>query len=253
MRVFFKFMLLPTLAVFALAASMAMNFISNPQLLVIFGYICLFVEIFILNISIYNANNAKPIIKLVDYDFEIKDWKNHPPSVCAYVDINNEPKEGSLNDVNSLGVFPTVIWKDENDEVVDKNHGRWFIPNEDQVGAIPLQTVDLDANGLPRRLHFTYNTSQNMVLQSFYRTSDNKIDAKQRGEPRGYYITIFLKDKRTTKAEFHFRITPIDTEAWPHYALRLEQLNGEKGKVIGVKKFDLAVLHNYEKEQGITK
>ena len=198
-------------------------------------------------------SSGKPIIKLVDFGFEIKAWNNGPPSVCAYIDVTNEPKEGSLNDVNSLGVYPTITWTDENSYLVEENHGRWFIPNEDKTGAIPLQTVDLDANGLSRRLHFTYSISQNMVLQSLYRTSDNKIDSKQRGEQRGYYITIDLKDKRTSKAKFFFRIVPFDTEAWPHYALRLEQIDRMKGKVIRVKEFNLLELHKYEKEQGLVK
>jgi hypothetical protein len=211
MQAFLKFWLLPILAVLALAANMAMNFFDNPQALILFAFACLFIEIIILNLSITNMNNAKPIIKLADFGFEIKTWKDGPPSVCAYIDVNNEPKEGSVNDVNSLGVFPTIVWTDEHGDMIDKNHGRWFIPNEDQIGAIPLQTVDLDANGLPRRLHFTYTIFQNMVLQSFYRTNDNKNNAKQRGETRGYLITIFLKDKKTSKAEFYFRVAPLST------------------------------------------
>lgn len=252
MRDVLKYGLLPTLGVLLLVAGMAMNFTDNPQTLIVLGFACLFVEILILNLSIFNMNNARPVIKLVDFGFEIKTWKKGPPSVCAYIDVNNEPKDGALNDVNSQGVFPLIVWTDEHGDVVDKNNGRWFIPNEDQEGAIPLLTVDLDANGLARRLHFTYNISQNLVLQSFYRTQDGKNDAKQRGSPQGYDITISLKDKRTSKAEFYFRIAPVSPEAWPHYALRLERRDGKQGKVVDVKKFDLAELHRYEKEQGLT-
>ena len=251
MRDILKYWLLPILAVLLLVASMAMNFIGSPQILVWFGYVCLFIEILILNLSISNMNNAKPVIKLVDFGFEIKTWKNGPPSVCAYIDVNNEPKEGSLNDVNSLGVFPVIVWTDEHGDDIDRNSGRWFIPNEDQEGAMPLLTVDLEANGLPRRLHFTYNVSQNMVLQSLYRTNDNKNETKQRGSSRGYDITISLKDKRTSKAEFYFSIAPVATEAWPNYALRIELIDRKKGKVMDVRKFDLVELHRYEKEQGL--
>jgi hypothetical protein len=206
-----------------------------------------------LNLSISNMNNAKPVIKLVDFGFEIKTWKDSLPSLCAYIDVNNEPKEGSLNDVNSLGVFPVIVWIDEHGDVVDRNNGRWFIPNEDQEGAIPLLTVDLEANGLPRRLHFTYNVSQNMVLQSFYRTNDNKNETKQRGSSRGYDVTITLKDKRASKTELHFRVAPVTTEVWPYYALRMERIDKERGKVVEVRKFDLADLHKYEKEQGLVR
>jgi hypothetical protein len=253
MKSLLKFWVLPFFAGLALAISMAMNFIESTKILIIFGYVCLIIEIVILNISINNSNNAKPVIKLMDFGFEIKTWKENPPSVCAYIDVLNEPKEGSYNDVNSMGVFPTIVWTDEHGEVVDKNNGRWFIPNEDMVGAIPLQTVDLDANGLPRRLHFTYNITQNMVLQSFYRTNDNKNEVKQRGETRGYHITISLKDKKSSKAEFYFRVAPYNTEAWPYSAIRIEQLDKPNGKVVRAKKFDLADLSRYEKENELVK
>jgi hypothetical protein len=228
-----------------------MNFIVDPNLVIWAGFVCLLIPIFLLNKEIVDARNEKPIIKLKDFGFEIKEWKDSRPSVCAYIDVINLPKSSTINDVNSRGVYPTITWVDRNGDTT-QNNGRWWIPNEDQEGAVGQLFVDLDANGLPRRLHFTYSIMQNLGLQALWRSADNKMQIKLRANAP-YEIKIFLKDKSLSEATFFFRITTIQPETWPNFLIRFQQLDKSNGKVLGTRNFDLAELHRFEKEKGYEK
>lgn len=228
-----------------------MNFIIHPTYLIWAGFVCLLIPIILLNKDISDARNAKPIIKLKSFGFEIKEWIDSRPSVCAYIDVYNTPKTDAINDVNSKSVYPTITWIDRNADVT-VNNGRWWIPNEDQVGARDQIYVDLDANGSPRRLHFTYSIMQNMGLQALWRTEDNKMQIKLRSNDP-YDITIFLKDNSLSEATFYFRVTTTHPESWPHFSLRIQQLNKKNGKVLETRDFDLIELHRFEKEQGHVK
>jgi hypothetical protein len=251
MRTFLLYWASPILAALLIIGDAMTNFAGSYLTYAAFGV--LFIGIIAQNLSIYQREHSRPIINFIDFGFEEKEWspKFGPPSVCAYIIVNNKPKKDSLNDANSRGVYPTIIWTDEHGEIVDKNNGRWFIPGKDQEGGgMSLLTVDLDANGLPRKLHFTYTVSNNLVLQSLWRDEDNHTNTKQRGSALGYEIKIALEDKQTTKVEYYFKVAPVHKENWPHYALRLDRLNKEKGKIIETKTYDLFDLHRFEKEKG---
>jgi len=193
--------------------------------------------------------NSKPIIKLIDYGFEIKGWENGQYTVNAYLDLSNQPKEGSINDVNSKGVYPFIVWTNEHGKEIDNNCGRWGIPNEDKLHTkiSDLQTVDLDANGKPRRLYFTTglyfpsDNNQSKKLYSWWRSLDGYNHSKIIIDSPTYVI-VDLKDNRTSTARFRFKIEHSSN------GLTMERINNKK-QVIGSKKFDYAEFLKYEKKE----
>lgn len=207
----------------------------------------MFLQVGVLAWDNWAMKNAKPIIKLKDFGFEIKRLADKPWSVCAYVDVYNEPKEKAVNDVNAIGVYPNITWVDEHKDTVDENNGRWFYADEDKAGVDKLLSADLEASGKPRRLHFTYSVNQDMTLHSLWRKENGEDEAKRHGSQFGYYVKIHLKSTNNAKAEFYFQIKFKDTEAWPYQALRLERLDKENG-VVDFKTFDFLCLHNWEEQ-----
>lgn len=208
--------------------------------------ILLLIEIAFNEVELSNLKNSKPNIVLKDFGFEIKQWQLFSNTVCAYIDVANEPKENSSGNTNSDGLTATIIWTDEKENVLDTNKGRWFIPNEDQHGAIKLQMVDLGANGLKRRLHFTLSTLETRILQSFWRTEDNKNASMPRMATNGVHISISLTDNQNTKVNFYFLIIPEKSQEGE--VLIIKNLSTKNGKVIKTKTFAFKELEKFNRE-----
>ena len=230
-----------------------LNF-AGSEYLTYAAFIILFLGVILTNISIYKRENSKPIIKLLDFGFDIKELgSGHPPAVCAFMIVNNQPKKDSLNDVGSTGVNPTVRWIDEHGDSDNPNRGRWFYTSDEQKRMMDseLLTANLDANGMPRKLHFSYTVSKDWQIQSLWRTESNKIETRKKGSAQGYTIEINLKDKQLSDVAFYFKIARTSTSYYPEYELRLDRLDRKDGKVMDTKKFDLKKLHEFEKEKGL--
>jgi hypothetical protein len=208
--------------------------------------VCVGVAIFVREFELRSIKNAKPIIKLKGFGFEIKTWKKGPQpyTVEAFIDIYNEPKKGAL-DASAVGVYPTIVWDDESGQEVDRNHGRWWIPNEDQEGAMVLQKVDLEANGMSRRLHFASSNTQSKEIEAVSRAPDRHTERRIHRTSKSFKIKIFLRDNKNTTAEFAFRISLYDIDKSPTTALRLEWLDK---KPIERKEFDINELEKFVRD-----
>jgi hypothetical protein len=252
------------LAILSLGVSMAYEILTNnlPNfedipwgIWAFIGFI--FIQTVVLIWDNWRINNSKPLIKLKDFDFEVKHLaKNMPWAVCAYIDVYNEPKDYAINDVNAYGVYPTITWIEKHTgDIKDENNGRWFYADEDKknLGANKLLKADLEASGEPRRLHFTYSTTQSFALESLWRTPDNKNETKKRMSETGYDITILLRSNNGGEEKLYFYITPTTTEAWPFAALRCARLDEKTNEEVSVKYYDLKNLHDWEKQHPIDK
>jgi hypothetical protein len=205
----------------------------------------LVLEIGFLQFKLARIDDARPNIVLKDFGFEEKIWPIGFYTVCAYIVIANEPQKPGQTIANSEQILANIQWFDADKQLVESNPGRWFIPSADQDGAIKLQTVDLPANGLKRRLHFTYSDVQKMQIESLWRTEDGGKNTKTRGNDSGYYISISLRDNQSSSVNFHFRITPQSKEAWPNKGLRLQLLNSQFGKPVETMNYDFRDLQKF--------
>ena len=195
--------------------------------------------------------NAMPIIKLKNFGFEIKQWVKYPPAVCAYIDVYNDPKKGTAKDLTAKNVYARILWVDDTGKKVDENSGRWFYPNEDQdkLGAISLQTVDLGASGHARRLHFTWSSLQQKLIKLFWRADDKKMMMRQHTTSSSgvYKITICLRDNLGATAEFSFRLSLYQIDMYHTVALRIESLDKNEN-TIEKREFDFNELNKFSGE-----
>lgn len=188
----------------------------------------------------------KPKITLNDFGFERKHWTDRTHTVNAYIDISNQPQKGS---VNFKGLYPTIVWKNNQGNEVDKNNGRWAIPNEDRnkMKVTDMQSVDLDANGQPRRLYFTTDNREGK-LYSWWRSWDGH-DKSQLITDSPAYVVIELQDKQALTARFRFKISHSED------SIAIERVNNKNRPISSSKEFkyeegkELSTESNTEKKR----
>lgn len=156
---------------------------------------------------------SKSRIKVADFGMDEKKF-NSVVYYGVYVDFNNKPHENAT-DANSTNVYATIEWRDKSNKIVSTNPGRWFIPNDDikKTGSVGLQTVDLPASGLPRRLHFSVIKPKTNYFFLFWRTVDNLTRINQLKD-NFYTIKITLRDDSGSKCECEFEIRMVKGKKW---------------------------------------
>lgn len=187
------------------------------------------VGLFIIGVLFYlvrleNTPREKAVLKLKDFGFETKRWEDNTYTANAYIDVSSPS-------VSFINTYPTITWTNEQDAQVDENNGRWFISNEDRIRITTdaLLSVDLEANGKPRRLHFTTNNKERK-LYSWWRSPDGYNKSKLITDSP-VYIIIFLEASNGETARFRFRITHSSD------VLRLERLNNKRQVIESVREF----------------
>lgn len=123
----------------------------------------------------------KPLLIIQNYGIESKTFRDikqrsglfkkakyeYPIRLCPFLDINSEI-------ISAEKVYPIVEWS-KSDVKIPINQGRWWIANEDlQHNKIDQQTVDLEPNGMTRRLYIgiTDPPGCNKGFYAWYRTQD---------------------------------------------------------------------------------
>lgn len=195
-----------------------------------------------------SIKNAKPIIKLKDFGFEIKTWKVGPPTVVAFIWIYNEPRINATADTNVHRLYPTVVWEDDEGNEVANNSGRWFIVNGDEDKKIDMQLIDLESSGMPRKMHFASSRAQFKLIETLWRDDGGNTHTEQLHTSDKYRVSISFRDSKNTTAKFVFRISLYKTNESPYQALRLEILDGKKNKFMNAKEFDFNTLEKFTKD-----
>jgi hypothetical protein len=187
------------------------------------------VGLFIIGVLFYllkleKTPKEKAVLDLKEFGFETKRWDDNTYTVNAYIDVSSP-------NVSFADTFPTISWTNEQGVQVDENNGRWFISNEDRIrtSTDALLSVDLEANGKPRRLHFTTNNKERK-LYSWWRSPDGYNKSKLITDSPAYII-IFLKASNGETARFRFRITHSSD------VLRFERLNNKKQVIESAREF----------------
>ena len=185
--------------------------------------------LFIIGVLIYlvkleNTPKEKAVLDLKDFGFETKRWDDSTYTANAYIDVSSPS-------VRFINTYPTISWTNEQGVQVDENNGRWFISNEDRIRTATdaLLSVDLEANGKPRRLHFTTNNKERK-LYSWWRSPDGYNKSKLITDSP-LYIKVFLKANNGETALFRFRITHSSD------GLRLERLNNKRQTIQSAREF----------------
>jgi hypothetical protein len=197
------------------------------------------VGLFIIGVLFYllrleNTPKEKAVLDLKDFGFETKRWDDNTYTANAYIDVSSPS-------VSFTNTFPTITWTNEQGVQVDENNGRWFISNEDRILTTTdaLLSVDLDANGKPRRLHFTTNNKERK-LYSWWRSPDGYNKSKLITDSPAY-LMIFLRANNGETARFRFRITHSSD------VLKLERLNNKRQVIESAKEFRYTELLDNEK------
>ena len=219
----------------------------------VFWWFLLFV--FAVAIAIYDREkelrsikNAKPIIKLRDFGFELKTWKVGAPTVTAFIWIYNEPRPNALADTNVYRLFPTVVWDDDEGNEVANNSGRWFIVNGDEDKKIDMQVIDLESSGMPRKMHFASSSAQSKLIETLWRDDGGNTHAEQLRTSDKYKVSISFRDNKNTTAKFVFRISLYKTNKPPYQALRLEIFDSKQKIFVNAKEFDFNDLEKFTKD-----
>lgn len=225
----------------------------EERLLAIFWWFLVFVVMVAIALAqrefeLHKIKKAKPIIKLKDFGFEIKTWKDKYPTITAYIRISNTPNTNAIADTNIYRLFPTITWEDEEGNEVANNSGRWFIVNGDEEKKIDMQVVDLESNGMPRKLHFASSDSQSKLIETLWRDDGGITHTKVLRTSDRYKVSISLRDNKNTTAKFIFRISLYKINEHPFTALKLEIYNDKEKKFIDAKSFDFKNLDEFIKE-----
>jgi hypothetical protein len=195
-----------------------------------------FIAIFLREWELISIKNKRPVIGVDDFGIHIKEWVNLPPTATVFVKFKNEPYSGAL-DANAKDVYPEIIWKNENGIEIERNSGRWQIPNRNKPGRENLKTTDLMANGESKLFHFAVSKAQTMIIEALWRNDDDQTIMKPIGVSDTYEVIIVLTDSRNIKTKFLFRISLYKTNNPPNKALRLEKIS-KRGKIESAKEFN---------------
>jgi hypothetical protein len=140
----------------------------------------------------YVFTQSKPRIKVVGIGTEEKSFSDGSVWISAYIEFINSPKlQTPTEQCIARNVSANVEWENLRGIIIEKNHGRWWRPNEDNLTPSQKQTVDIPPNRQEAKLHFAIKTPKDEVFYAWSRTQDDKSDRQKLTEKK-YRVNIAL-------------------------------------------------------------
>lgn len=147
--------------------------------------------------------SATPTISVNNVGVELKGFVNGIYKDTLYMDVYNTPKIRTENST-AKKVVPTIEWYDTRRKPITQNSGRWWIPNpNEEKNKISQQSVDLESNGMVRRLHFAIKEPNENHFYAWSREKDGR-EGKFKLLGKKYFVKIFLRGNNNVDVHFEY-------------------------------------------------